>query len=168
MHKPLIWTIGHSTRSLEEFLKMLKSFEIETVADIRAFLGSRKYPHFNKEALADALKREGIDYIHMPELGGRRRPRPDSSHTEWRNAAFRAYADYMDTPEFEKAAARLQELARKNRLAYMCSEAVWWRCHRSLVSDYLKLAGWNVQHIMSEGKSSEHPFTAPVREALQQ
>src|SRR5512146_1728242 len=116
-----LWTIGHSTRSLAEFLALLRANGITHVADVRRFPGSRKYPHFNSRELAEALATAGIGYTHMPELGGRRTPRPDSPHTAWRNAAFRGYADYMDTPEFVVAADKLAELARRGRVAIMCS-----------------------------------------------
>ena len=159
-----IYTIGHSTHPLDEFLAMLKSFEIEVLADIRSFPGSRRYPHFNKESLEHSLQETGIGYIHIPELGGRRKPQPDSDNIAWKNPAFRGYADYMETSEFKKAIIGLEALALKQRTVYMCSEAVWWRCHRSLVSDYLKAKGWTVLHIMSKGKSEEHPYTAVAKE----
>jgi uncharacterized protein (DUF488 family) len=158
-----IWTIGHSTHTIEMFVAMLKAYEIAVLADIRTFPGSRRYPHFNKEALAQSLEQSGISYIHMPGLGGRRKPKPDSQNTEWKNAGFRGYADYMETAEFKQATSVLEETALNQRTAYMCSEAVWWRCHRALVSDYLKLNGWKVMHIMSETKAEEHPFTTPTR-----
>ena len=158
-----IWTIGHSTRTIETFISLLQSFEIALVADIRRFPGSSRYPQFNKPLLEASLKKAHIGYIHMPELGGRRKPKPDSVNTVWRSASFRGYADYMETVEFKKAIEALEELAVKQRVAYMCSEAVWWRCHRSLVSDYLKAAGWKVMHIMEEGKAVEHPYTAPAK-----
>ena len=157
-----IWTIGHSTRDLDDFITMLRSFKIELVADIRSFPGSRRYPHFNKEALEVSLPENQIKYIHLRELGGRRKVRPDSINIGWRVAAFRGYADYMETAAFKKAVKELEDLAFKERTAYMCSEAVWWRCHRSLVSDYLKLNGWTVMHIMGIGKSEEHPYTSPA------
>jgi uncharacterized protein (DUF488 family) len=160
-----VWTIGHSTRTLEEFLKMLDSFQIKTVADIRTYPGSRRYPHFNKELLSTSLIVQGLKYTHIPELGGRRKPRADSTNTVWRNMAFRGYADYMETEEFRKGISQLENLAQEENVAYMCSEAVWWRCHRALVSDFLKNRGWTVYHIMSASKIEEHPFTAPAREA---
>jgi uncharacterized protein (DUF488 family) len=160
-----IYTIGHSTHPIEVFISMLQSFKIESVADIRRFPGSRRYPQFNTDALAHSLNDAGIQYIHMPELGGRRKPLPDSPNTAWKNEAFRGYADYMMTDDFKAAIGELEMLGRKNTTAYMCSEAVWWRCHRALVSDYLKTAGWKVMHIMDAGKATEHPYTAPVREA---
>ena len=157
-----LWTIGHSTRSLAEFLALLRANGITHVADVRRFPGSRKYPHFNSRELADALATAGIGYTHMPELGGRRTPRPDSPHTAWRNAAFRGYADYMDTPEFAAAAARLAELAARpgERVAIMCSEAVWWRCHRSMIADWFTAHGWTVMHITSTAAPKPHPVRA--------
>jgi uncharacterized protein (DUF488 family) len=158
-----VWTIGHSTHSLEEFVDMLLSFEIEAVADIRSFPGSRRYPQFNKENLEISLPELGFEYIHLIGLGGRRKVKPDSINTNWRHPAFRGYADYMQTPEFKKGIKELMNIASEKRTAYMCSEAVWWRCHRSMVSDYLKLKGWKVMHIMAVGKSEEHPYTSPAR-----
>jgi uncharacterized protein (DUF488 family) len=158
-----IWTIGHSTRTLEEFIAMLQSFRIEVVADIRSFPGSRRYPHFNKEALEISLPQHKIKYTHLRELGGRRKVQPGSINTGWRVAAFRGYADYMETAAFKTAIMVLEGIAAEERTAYMCSEAVWWRCHRSLVSDYLKFNGWTVMHIMGIGKNEEHPYTSPAR-----
>lgn len=159
-----IWTFGHSTRSPEEFVAALQSFKIEVLADVRRYPGSKKYPHFNAQALASCLPAAGIRYLPMPELGGRRKPRPDSPHTVWRSASFRGYADYAETAPFEDAMARLTQVATHQRTAYMCSEAVWWRCHRSIISDYLKERGWTVLHIMDEGTAKEHPFTAAYLE----
>ncbi|GAB3415179.1 DUF488 domain-containing protein [Niabella aquatica] len=161
--KPTIYTIGHSTHSIEDFIEMLQSFGIRALADIRRFPSSRKYPQFNKENLDAALKRNGIDYIHLEDLGGRRSVQKDSDNSRWRNASFRGYADYMETESFKKAMAVLEAMALKHSVAYMCSEAVWWRCHRSLVSDYLKAKGWTVLHIMAAGKAEEHPYTSPAR-----
>lgn len=155
-----IWTIGHSTHSLEEIVTMLRSFQIEWVADIRSYPGSRKFPQFNKEALQISMPENGIQYTHLKALGGRRRVMADSKNTAWRHPAFRGYADYMETAEFKTGMASLETLARKYRTAYMCSEALWWRCHRSLVSDFLKAKGWTVIHIMGIGKSEEHPYTS--------
>jgi len=162
MKQKSIWTIGHSTRALDEFIAMLKSFQIELVVDIRSFPGSRRYPHFNKEALTISLPANKIEYTHLVNLGGRRKPRSDSRNTAWRVAAFRGYADYMETEAFSKAIEDLEFLGTKRRLAYMCSEAVWWSCHRSLVSDYLKFKGWLVMHIMGVEKAEEHPYTKPA------
>jgi len=159
-----IWTIGHSTRMIHGFLELLGVNQIKILADIRTLPGSRKYPHFNKEALEESLSHAGIRYMHFPELGGRRKPKPDSANTAWRHASFKGYADHMETSEFKKGVETLQALALKERLAYMCSELVWWRCHRSLVSDYLKVKGWTVLHILDQNKVQEHPYTSPARE----
>jgi|SRR5580700_11067780 uncharacterized protein (DUF488 family) len=158
-----IWTIGHSTHGAEEFIKMLKVHDIKLLADIRSYPGSKRYPHFNKEILPGLLKGAGIDYIHLPQLGGRRKTSKDSINSGWRNDAFRGYADYMQTEEFKKGIKELERIASKQSTAYMCSEAVWWKCHRSLVSDYLKNEGWTVIHILSITKSEEHPFTSVAR-----
>jgi len=163
MKEKIIYTIGHSTHTLEEFVAMLKSFNIELLADIRSFPGSRKFPHFNKENLPASLAENNIEYIHLRNLGGRRKVNPESCNTGWRVAAFRGYADYMETESFKKAIQELEQIASAKRVAYMCAEAVWWRCHRSLVSDYLKNEGWTVLHIMGVGKSTEHPYTAPAK-----
>lgn len=159
----IIWTIGHSTRDFNEFVEMLNSFKIGIVVDIRSFPGSRKFPQYNTESLQSTLPENNIEYIHIKKLGGRRKVNPDSKNTTWRHLAFRAYADYMDTDDFKEGIKELEEIALKKRTAYMCSEAVWWRCHRSMVSDYLKVHGWKVMHIMGIGKEEEHPFTSPAR-----
>ena len=158
-----LWTIGHSTRSLNEFLELLGGQEIEALADVRRFPGSRKYPQYNQDALAVSLPEAGVDYSRFPELGGRRRPRPDSRNTVWRNESFQGYADYMETDAFRTGIERLAKLARKKRTAIMCSEAVWWRCHRSLIADYLKVRGAEVRHIMGVGQIAEHPYTSAAR-----
>lgn len=158
-----IWTIGHSTRSLDEFIAMLKFFQIECVADIRSFPGSRKYPQFNKEALEISLPHNNIRYFHLKNLGGRRKAYPDSKNTAWHHPAFRGYADYMETDEFREGIQQLEQIAMQQRTAYMCSEAVWWRCHRSMVSDFLKVREWEVLHIMGIGKDKAHPYTSPAR-----
>lgn len=158
-----IWTIGHSTRSLEEFVAMLDSFNIELIADIRSFPGSRKFAQFNKEALEISLPQNNIQYLHIKELGGRRKPNSQSKNTAWRHIAFRSYADYMETASFKEGIKELEQIALIQRTAYMCSEAVWWRCHRSMISDYLKLHDWKVIHIMGIGKATEHNYTAPAR-----
>jgi uncharacterized protein (DUF488 family) len=163
MRKGNIYTIGHSTYSLQEFIAMLKSFQIELLADIRNFPGSKRFPHFNKEALSASLAENAIDYIHLKDLGGRRKPRIDSHNTGWRVEAFRGYADYMETDPFIQAIKKLESLGEEKRVTYMCSEAVWWRCHRALVSDYLKHKGWIVVHIMGKDKGEEHPYTSPAR-----
>jgi uncharacterized protein (DUF488 family) len=159
----IIWTIGHSTRTLEHFIEMLRSVCIEVLVDIRSYPGSKRYPHFNKENLKVSLPENNVQYIHLRSLGGRRPARLDSKNTSWKNSAFRGYADYMETNEFKEAIQELEKIALKQKTAYMCSEAVWWRCHRSMVSDYLKAEGWTVCHIMDIGKSTEHTYTAPAK-----
>lgn len=157
-----IWTIGHSTRPIEEFLGLLPEYHIEAIADVRSFPGSRKYPQYGKEALAQTLSEHGIDYHWFQILGGRRRVMPDSPNTAWRNASFRAYADYMASPEFTQGLAELMELASKSRTAIMCAEAVWWRCHRSMIADALCVRGIDVMHIMDAKHIAVHPMTAPA------
>lgn len=142
---------------------MLKAFGIEALVDVRSFPGSRRYPHFNREALKDSLAAAAINYIHLPELGGRRKPLPDSLNMTWRNESFRGYADYMETDAFRSGIDRLMTLARDRRTVIMCSEAVWWRCHRSMISDYLKANGVDVIHILAPGKSEAHPYTSAAR-----
>lgn len=159
-----IWTVGHSTRDLSEFLDLLTLNRIEAIADVRSLPGSRKFPQFNAEALAESLPDAGIEYWCFKEdLGGRRRARSDSTNTVWRNASFRGYADYMETEKFKKGVDRLLELAREKRTAIMCAEAVWWRCHRSMISDYLKSVAVVVEHIMDGGKNVIHPYTSAAR-----
>jgi len=158
-----IWTVGHSTRSAEEFGQMLVAHGVQVLVDVRMFPGSRRYPQFNRAALAESLAAIGIEYKHEPRLGGRRTPRVDSHNTAWKNASFRAYADHMESEEFQNGVEELLELARDARVAVMCAEAVWWRCHRSLISDYLKAAGHTVIHILNETKTEEHPFTSAAR-----
>lgn len=155
-----LWTVGHSTLAIEDFIGKLRSFEIQVLADVRSYPGSRRYPHFNRENLIVSLADNGIRYEHFPELGGRRRARPDSLNIAWRNESFRGYADYMETNEFRDGIDRLLNIASTQRTSIMCSEAVWWRCHRSLISDYLKVKGIEVNHIMSIGKAEPHPFTS--------
>jgi uncharacterized protein (DUF488 family) len=159
----LIYTIGHSTHPADEFIAMLKSFSISVLADIRNFPASKRYPHFNKENLERFLYENDIKYIHFKDLGGRRKPALDSANTRWRNAAFRGYADYMETEAFKNSVSKLQVVALKEPLAFMCAEAVWWSCHRALISDYLKIRNWKVMHIMAAGKASEHPYTSAAR-----
>lgn len=154
-----VFTIGHSTRSLEEFLAILKSFSIELVVDVRTLPGSRRCPQFNGETLAPALAAAGVGYVHQKGLGGLRRARKDSTNTGWRNASFRGYADYMQTPEFSVNLAELIELAHESRLVLMCAEAVPWRCHRSLIGDALLARGFSVQDIFSQGRCKPHELT---------
>lgn len=158
-----LWSIGHSTRPLDELVAMLREAGVTRLADVRRFPGSRRNPQFSAESLAVSLPEAGIDYVPMTELGGRRPARPDSPHTAWRNTSFRGYADYMDTPEFARGRERLMALAGEQRTAVMCAEAPWWRCHRSLISDDFKVRGWRVIHLMAPGRSQEHPWTPAAR-----
>lgn len=158
-----IYTVGHSTRSIEEFLAILSSFGIATLADIRRFPGSRRHPHFSSDALARSLASAGIDYLHIPELGGRRTPLPDSKNAGWRNDSFRAYADHMHSAEFARGLARV--FAAKKPVVLMCAEAVPWRCHRNLVSDALVAKGITVLHISSASESRPHVLTPFARVA---
>ena len=158
-----IWTIGHSTRDIDDFIALLAENDIEAVADVRSLPGSRKFPQYNAESLAESLPAAGIEYVPFKQLGGRRKMRKDSPHTIWRHPAFRGYADFMDTDDFKKGIDDLLELARKKRAAIMCSEAVWWRCHRSMISDYLKSIGVTVIHIMAHGKTEVHPYTSAAK-----
>jgi uncharacterized protein (DUF488 family) len=176
-----VWTIGHSTRTIDEFISLLEENEIKLLADVRAWPGSKRYPQFNKEALAESLTAHGIRYEHFPELGGKRKSKPDSRNTAWRNVSFRGYADYMETEQFQKGIERLFALtwsdglgSRRNksdsweavtpcRIAIMCAEAVWWRCHRSLIADYLKAREVEVLHVLSANKVEPHPYTSAAR-----
>ena len=158
-----VWTIGHSTRPIDEFVSALQSFSIGALVDVRTYPGSRRYPQFNKPNLAASLAEVEIDYRHAPELGGRRRAKPDSINMAWRNEMFRGYADHMESEEFRDGIEGLLTLARERRTAIMCAEAVWWKCHRSLIADYLKAKGVKVLHIAGEEKAAEHPFTSAAR-----
>ncbi len=155
-----IFTIGHSTRSQDEFLALLREHEIGLLADIRRYPGSKRYPHFGSDAMAAWLPANGIRYVHMPELGGRRKPLPDSPNMAWRNEQFRAYADYMATDEFRAATDALVALSAGVRTTIMCAEAVPWRCHRNLVSDELVRRGIDVIHIINGGSSRPHAMNS--------
>lgn len=154
-----VWTLGHSTRPIEEFLEVLASFGITTVADIRTIRRSRHNPQFEGEALERALASAHIGYQPIAELGGLRKTRADSPNTAWRNASFRGYADHMLTDTFENGLRRLRPLATKGRVVLLCAEAVPWRCHRSLVADVLTVRGAEVFHIMAIGRSHPHRLT---------
>jgi uncharacterized protein (DUF488 family) len=158
-----IWTVGHSTQPLEQFLDLLAGHGIEAVADVRRYPGSRRWPHFAREALSQSLAARGLYYEWMPELGGRREPLPDSPNTAWRSASFRGYADYMATDAFAEGLSRLVSMAEGLRTAIMCAEAVWWRCHRGLIADALRWSGWEVGHIMGPGALITHPYTSAAR-----
>ena len=158
-----LWTVGHSTRTAEEFLDLLRAHRIEAIADVRRFPGSRRHPHFGRDQLEPFLESHGVHYAWMPDLGGRRSPAKDSHNTGWRVAAFRGYADYMETPDFESAMQVLLDLARSKRTAVMCAEALWWQCHRRLISDWLVARGHAVMHIESVAKEAPHRLIAPAK-----
>jgi uncharacterized protein (DUF488 family) len=141
------YTIGHSTRFAPELLALLGAANVRLVADVRAFPSSRRHPQFNRETLAAWLGESGVQYMHFPALGGRRTPAPDSPNGGWRESAFRGYADHMRSPEFQRALGELETAAREAPTAIMCAEAVWWRCHRRLISDALVVCGWRVEHL---------------------
>jgi len=151
-----ICSVGHGARSLEEFVATLGTAAIQAMADVRSQPGSRRHPQFGGQALATALREVGIAYVHLPELGGRREPRVDSPHQALRVAAFRGYADHMNTAEFARGYDRLTSLARESRTAFMCAETLWWRCHRRLIADRLTVDGWTVTHLFAPGRSEPH------------
>lgn len=158
-----IHTIGHSTRSSDDLIALLREHGIGLLADIRRFPGSKRYPHFASEAMARWLPENGIAYIHMPELGGRRKPLPDSPNTAWRNEQFRAYADYMASDEFRAAIDKLLAVADTQLLTIMCAEAVPWRCHRNLVADELTRRGIDVIHIIGSNATRTHVMNEHAR-----
>jgi uncharacterized protein (DUF488 family) len=155
----MIYTIGHSTRTSEDFIELLKQFGIEHLVDVRTVPRSRRNPQFNQENLSQALAAQEIQYTHLPELGGLRKPRLDSINNAWRNASFRGYADYMGTAEFEFGLEKLTGLADSGTVVVMCAEAVPWRCHRSLIGDALLVRGIEVIDIIGPGKSQPHKLT---------
>jgi uncharacterized protein (DUF488 family) len=165
-----VYTIGHSTRSLEELVGLLRAHGVRLLADVRTVPGSRRLPHFARASLEAELPRQGIGYVHLPELGGLRKPRPGSPNGGWRNAAFRGYADHMLTPEFRAGVDRLLELAAAQPTAVMCAEAVPWRCHRSLLADALLLRDVEVRHVTGPGEAAPHrltPFAVRVGDRLE-
>ena len=157
---PVILTIGHSTRTLEEFIGLLKTHGATRVVDVRTVPRSRHNPQFNKDSLPGELKKVGLSYIHLSGLGGLRHAKLDSLNAGWRNASFRGYADYMQTPEFEQSLNVLIQLAKQDRIALMCAEAVPWRCHRSLIADALMVRGIRVEDIMSPTRLTVHTLTS--------
>jgi uncharacterized protein (DUF488 family) len=159
----IVWTIGHSTRPLETFQAMLAHYQIEAVADVRRFPGSRRQPQYALAPLGSALAAGGVAYQWIETLGGRRRPLPDSPNSVWRNASFRGYADYIATKEFAEGLNELLEVCARLRTALMCAEAVWWRCHRALIADVLCVRGIKVVHILDETHAAAHPYTSPAR-----
>jgi uncharacterized protein (DUF488 family) len=160
---PEIYTVGHSTRTLNELVELLRAHGVKGIADVRRFPGSKRLPQFNAERLAAELPARGIVYQPCPLLGGRRKPNPQSVNLAWRNASFRAYADYMQTPEFLEGLAALMASAARMPMAMMCAEAVPWRCHRSLIADALIIRGWTVLDVMSPTKAAVHQLTPFAR-----
>jgi uncharacterized protein (DUF488 family) len=159
--KPLVLTVGHSTRPIGEFIELLTAHGVRRVVDVRAVPKSSRNPQFQRDALSQSLAEVGIGYTHMPDLGGLRRPNPDSKNTAWRNAFFRGYADYMQTPKFARAIEELLSLAKKERVAaVMCAEAMPWRCHRSLIADALFVRGIFAEDISSPTRRMPHKLTA--------
>ena len=160
-----VLTVGHSTRSLEELVELLRHHGVELLVDVRTVPGSRRMPHFSKASLEKTLPAHGIAYMHMPELGGLRKPKHDSINMGWRNVSFRGYADHMQDDEFWEAISELERLASTKRLAVMCAEAVPWRCHRSLIADALTMRGDDVRHITGRGEPAVHTMTPFARVA---
>ena len=156
---PIVLTIGHSTRTLEAFIVLLQAHGATRVVDVRTVPRSRHNPHFNKAALPSSLKKAGLSYVHLPGLGGLRHARRDSVNIGWRNASFRGYADYMQTPEFEQSLDELIQSANQERIVLMCAEAVPWRCHRSLIGDALLIRGVRTEDIMSATRRQVHALT---------
>ena len=156
----MIFTIGHSTHTADEFLALLEAHRVAGVADVRAVPRSRRHPHFSGDALAALLERRGIAYTHFPGLGGHRKPRADSANGGWQHPAFRGYADHMETVAFRTALDMLVTSARDRRTAIMCAEAKWWQCHRQLIADALVARGFHVRHIMSATNAPDHTLTA--------
>jgi uncharacterized protein (DUF488 family) len=156
-----VFSVGHSTRTSEELIEILREAGVAALADVRAIPRSARHPQFNDDRLARTLADAGIEYHHLPDLGGRRRPPKTgpSRNTLWKVEAFRNYADYAETPAFAAALAGLERLARKSPTAYMCAEAVWWRCHRRLITDYLLARGWEVIHLLGRGQRGPASLT---------
>ena len=165
---PVVLTIGHSTRTLDEFICLLQTHAVSSVVDVRTVPRSRHNPQFNKASLPGSLKKAGLGYVHLPGLGGLRHAKRDSPNMGWRNTSFRGYADYMQTPEFEQGLEELIQLAHEDRIALMCAEAVPWRCHRSLIADALLVRGIRTEDIMSPTRRLVHSLTpfARVRGAM--
>lgn len=158
-----IWTVGHSTHPLEVFLKLLTTHHVEAIVDVRRFPFSPRFPWLGQDMLPQDLSLANLGYHHLAQLGGRRPPLPNSVNTAWRNSSFQGYADYMGTTEFEEGMEQLLQRARAQRVAIMCSEAVWWRCHRSLIADFLTASEASVFHVLSTAAPQPHPYTAPAR-----
>jgi uncharacterized protein (DUF488 family) len=164
---PVLYTVGHSTHPIEAFLELLMEHRIVVLGDVRAYPSSRRWPQFNQSELQQSVERAGITYRWFKSLGGRRHSkRPDSPHAAWEHPAFRSYADYTETPEFAIGLEELVEAALAAATAIMCSEGLWWRCHRRIISDHMTVRGWEVRHIMPDGKIATHalPEFASVHE----
>jgi uncharacterized protein (DUF488 family) len=153
---PRVWTIGHGTRTIDDFLTTLQDARIRALADVRSAPGSRRHPQFGQSALASSLAAAGIEYVHLRGLGGRREAVPDSPHVALKVDAFRGYADHMASAEFAADYARLVAMALESATAFMCAETLWWRCHRRMLSDRLTADGWEVAHLLAPGKSEPH------------
>src|SRR4030095_14906240 len=158
-----IWTIGHSTRTAKEFEELLIAHHIKALVDVRSFPSSRRFPQFNQKPLSEQLAKAGVAYHHLPSLGGRRSPSAHSRNTAWKNASFRAYADHMESPVFKVGITELVEFSAHSATTIMCAESLWWKCHRSLIADYLKAQGHEVIHILSADKVELHPYTSAAR-----
>ena len=158
--QPTLWTVGHSTRPIDAFIDLLRAHEIRLLVDVRTIPRSRHNPQFNTDALTLSLRDAGLQYRHLPELGGLRKPKKDSINDGWRNASFRGYADYMQTEEFRAAIDALRMFSSQEQTTVMCAEAVPWRCHRSLIADALVMRGWEVRHIMSPENAAPHILTS--------
>ena len=158
-----MWTVGHSTHALDEFVALVRAHGVTTIADVRKLPRSRRHPHFNVDTLPDALAAAGLGYTHFAGLGGLRREQPDSVNRAWKNPSFRAYADYMQSDMFAAELDRLLALGRRERVAIMCAEAVWWRCHRSLIADALVARGEPVLHILTPERAEPHALRAFAR-----
>jgi uncharacterized protein (DUF488 family) len=157
---PTIWTVGHSTRHIDEFTDVLRVHEIRLLVDVRTIPRSRHNPQFDTDRLAESLKKTGLGSLHMPALGGLRKARTNSINDGWRNSSFRGYADYMQTDNFQRALETLIAHGTDTKIAIMCAEAVPWRCHRSLIADALVTRGWDIRHIMSPEKGTPHVLTS--------
>lgn len=151
-----LWTLGHSTRPWDIFVRMLQEAEIAVLADVRRFAGSRRNPQYSRDAMSEALASVGVTYLPLPALGGRRKPHADSPNTAWRVEAFRAYADHLGGEEYQLGREQLMAIARQQRTCVMCAEAVWWRCHRRLIADDFTARGWQVIHLMAPGHAVQH------------
>ena len=162
--KPLtIWTIGHSTRTAVEFEELLLAHHIKTLVDVRTYPISRRFPHFNQKQLNEDLASIGLEYRHLPSLGGMRKPLPNSKNSAWKNASFRGYADHMETDTFNHGISELLKIAWSSPTAFMCAESLWWKCHRSLIADHLKSKGHEVIHVLKVDKTEIHPYTSAAR-----